>query len=223
MQTETFRINFYHGVSFFSRLIRRRTRSDVSHVSVSTPTGRTFEAVPGKGVVDQQGLDRYHTPGTRISIYRFEVPHTAALDGLIFLREQVGKKYDWGGILGFVFLKDLAKANKWFCSELVQQFSIMVGRPLLERREPHKVDPTDLRMSPHIVFDREYITGTPTNAGCPGPAVCDGEECLWAEEGGTPRMPQDALGGTGIPPRPCGQSAHDCNIFARKLEEEANR
>ena len=205
-RNEVFYINFYHGVSFFSRAIRFRTWSDISHVSITAPTGRTFEAVPRYGVVDHFGLDRYHTPGTRISIYRFEVPHADALDGLIFLREQVGKKYDWGGITGFVFRKDWQNAEKWFCSEYAQAFSIKVGLPFLERVEPHKVDPADLRKSPRIAYDREYVTrsaapklhfpqGHSTAQKLAfGNGCGNGAECACAPEGGTL---QDAPGRVG--------------------------
>jgi uncharacterized protein YycO len=40
-----------------------------------------------------------------------------------FARAQVGKSYDWLGILSFIFRKNYEDTSKWFCSELVAEAS----------------------------------------------------------------------------------------------------
>jgi hypothetical protein len=162
-----FEINFYHGVTIFSRLIRFRTWSEISHVSVTTPQGLTYEAVPMHGVVRHSGLDAFHTPGTQVEVFRFPIhdPGPGRIEaGIQWLNEQVGKGYDYRGIAGFLARKNINNTDKWFCSELVMAFSLVVWKPLLLRRRPDQVDPADLYSSPLLTADRHVtVAEAPQN------------------------------------------------------------
>jgi hypothetical protein len=78
-----------------------------------------------------------------------------------FARAQVGKPYDFGGLYGFLARKNWAKAEKWFCSELVSAAFACSGAPLL-RLEPHKTSPGDLRTSP-LLWQFALLFATPAS------------------------------------------------------------
>lgn len=153
-----FRINFYEGISPVSRMIRFRTWSNISHVSVTTPNGLIYEAIPFKGVVEHMDLAEHHTPGTRIHSYEFRIPEEGVLPGLIWLLNQKGKAYDWRGLFGFLCAKNIGSASRFFCSELVMGFSVEAGRPLLLRVMPYQTTPRDVLMSPWLTYIETIVT-----------------------------------------------------------------
>ena len=157
-------IALYKGRSFASKVVRAFNWSEYSHVScVRDPDGiysplspRTTEIEAWKGgVTRQQGIGRGHTPGTPIDLFHVNMTDVQRGMAWTFLCEQVGKPYDWLGILGFALRADgLARRDKWFCSELVCAACQAAGAPLLERVPPHKVYPGMLAMSPRLRFER---------------------------------------------------------------------
>jgi uncharacterized protein YycO len=79
----------------------------------------------------------------------FEVHTTKKQNKIIedFLVSQIGKKYDWLAIFGFVLhtTKEGRKQYKrWICSELVFAAFQKAGINLLERIDAWKVSPTIL-------------------------------------------------------------------------------
>lgn len=60
---------------------------------------------------------------------------------------QVGKPYDWRGILGFALRRDWQETDAWFCSEFVAWCFERAGYPLLRADRSWRVTPRDLRMS----------------------------------------------------------------------------
>lgn len=79
---------------------------------------------------------------------------TAILD---FALAQVGKGYDYRGIFGFIARKDIARAGRWFCSELVSAAFAQAGASLL-RMEPNKVSPGDLATSRLLMLSGMIVT-----------------------------------------------------------------
>jgi hypothetical protein len=159
-----FMINFYEGISPVSRMIRFRTWSNISHVSISTPNGQIYEAIPFKGVVQHFSLAEYHTPGTRIHSYEFRIPSGGVLPGLMWLLNQKGKAYDWRGLFGFLCAKNIGSATRFFCSELVMGFSVAAGRPLLLRVMPYQTTPRDVLMSPWLTYIGTIVTTAPKSS-----------------------------------------------------------
>jgi hypothetical protein len=93
-----------------------------------------------------------HEPGTKVDLFEFKNPLTP--DEEIQLRAwldlQVGKRYDWMGLLGFLPVFRLFgirnNPNSWFCSEITSAGCIQVNRQL-SRRKPCFMSPDDCVMS----------------------------------------------------------------------------
>ena len=141
-------ICLYHGKSFLSRLIRFRTWSCYSHVSwLDDSTGEVYEAWIG-GVRRAPNINYGHKPGTLISMFDVKLTQAQSKKLLQFFNEQVGRGYDYLGILGFAFRGEFQNQNKWFCSELIAGGFKEIGKPLLERIPNWKVYPGMLAYSP---------------------------------------------------------------------------
>jgi hypothetical protein len=156
---------FYRGTSLVSRVIKGFTWSKYSHVSIVPSDGfhlelnkakymaecRLFEAWhkgEPSGVVRRRGIHDAHKKGTRIDVFGVEATVKIAAV-LAFLESQVGKRYDFRGVLGFVSRRDGAQAqDKWFCSELAFAAVQAGGVDLLRDIEPHRVSPGLLSKSP---------------------------------------------------------------------------
>ncbi len=142
----------YQGISLTSRLIRWYTRFSYSHSAYYDPVKKLVIEAWGGGVQEAKPLD-HHTAGTPIELFSLEVTREqkAVIEG--FLNRQLGKRYDFPGVFGFV-LKNRDRSNKWFCSELVFAAFLMADIPLLKRIEPARVSPGMLGASPLLNFER---------------------------------------------------------------------
>lgn len=58
-------------------------------------------------------------------------------------RSQIGKPYDWAGVLGFGFRRRWQDDDAWFCSELVAWAFAEAGTPLF-REHAWRITPRDL-------------------------------------------------------------------------------
>lgn len=58
-------------------------------------------------------------------------------------RSQIGKPYDWPGVLGFGFRRRWQDDDAWFCSELVAWAFVEAGTPLF-RTEAWRITPQDV-------------------------------------------------------------------------------
>jgi len=148
----------YKGISVFSRLICWFNRSPYSHISVVDTNyaaliynGREIEA--WRGMV-QESRPPYvaHKAGTQVDLFDVDLTAEQCADVLSFLGRQIGKDYDWMGILHFVTRRSeyTVDQDKWFCSELVAAAFAQAGKPLLERIPAYKVYPGMLVTSPHL-------------------------------------------------------------------------
>ena len=162
----------YIGKSFFpSKIIEWFTWGKYSHSAWSfceiedgKLVGDTseYEAWAGKGVVHVPEIGANHTKGTRIDLYQLATPldNADANKGLKFLSDQLGKGYDYKGILGFLLRKkSMHNPNDWFCSELVFAFLQKCGRFVLNEVEPYQVNPQMLPMCPAFVYIGYIIAG----------------------------------------------------------------
>lgn len=59
------------------------------------------------------------------------------------VRSQIGKPYDWSGVLGLGFRRRWQDDDAWFCSELVAWAFAEAGAPLF-RTQPWRITPRDL-------------------------------------------------------------------------------
>lgn len=124
-----------------SRIIRFVTWSRWSHVALVNDDGMAIEAVwPRVRMVPVAEIMRTHSESHIV-----EVEHApdevwrAALS-------QVGKPYDLGAVLGFLFRRDWQDASKWDCAELVAWSFAAGGRALFRETYLPRITPQHLWM-----------------------------------------------------------------------------
>jgi uncharacterized protein YycO len=137
------KILLFRGRGFFSQLIRWQTRSRYSHAAFLLPDGRVLEA--------------WHS-GVRIAALRswrdIEAFDVQAADAhqwaavMTFARAQVGRGYDFRGVLRFLSRRRQPHDEQWFCSELVFAALQHAGVDLLRDTDPAEVSPGMLARSP---------------------------------------------------------------------------
>jgi uncharacterized protein YycO len=139
------KLQFSSSNSVGSRLIRWRDWSDYSHVDLVLPDGKLLGALPDGGV---QIRDPYPTRSKLI--LSIEVSPDKYHSILFRALSQVGKPYDYVGILGFVFNRDWEDDSKWFCSELIAWLFKECGVPILRTDNTDRISTKDLMLSPYL-------------------------------------------------------------------------
>jgi uncharacterized protein YycO len=143
-------ILLHHGTGIINSLIRWQTRSHYAHASVllHDDDNVIVQSLPGKGVHvtrlsphDWRGVDRFHV----VTSKAFEAVASQ------FLLSQVGRKYDYSGVIRFLTREKSVNNQRWFCSELVYAAFSAAGLPLLNCREAYKVSPALLALSPYLI------------------------------------------------------------------------
>jgi len=150
------RIALYHGTSFVDKAILFVCRGGYSHAAIVLNNNSIIEAYPFKGVRKRKNISDQMD---KCIADVFEVPTTPEQDTIIkdFLVSQLGKKYDWPAIWGFVLhtTKEGRKQySKWICSELVFAAFRKAGVPLLERIEAWKVSTTILSYNTTMIYEK---------------------------------------------------------------------
>ena len=127
--------------------IRTWMRSRFSHCAVLDPmTNTVIEAVYG-GVRERPLLDLIQEASCWESV---EISMRNPTQFLAVLRGQIGKPYDWKGVLGFWFRRNWRDDKAFFCSELIAWGLEVCGQPAF-RREAYRISPEQLYLP---VFDR---------------------------------------------------------------------
>ena len=197
-------IGAYHGKSLLSWKIKSETNSPISHVSILQLPDECWNPVQGtrvnvlyhaletcpvyeawaslrrgqpSGVLRRTGIDEGHTPGTRIELFRIEVPgHIPEAQIIADLQHLVdaGTKYDWLGLLRYKLRINRDNPERMFCSELLHHVLGNRGISLILRRKPRQTAPGDIYISPLLRLLWEVVTvdraGWPENAQQPSPA-----------------------------------------------------
>jgi hypothetical protein len=102
-------------------------RGGYSHVELVFSDGRFFSSSGEDGGVRFRGVvpDASHWT-------MFELPVTAVEEAVLraWCATEIGKKYDWTGVIGFVFPTHCGQ-GRWFCSEIcltaLQQIGLFPG------------------------------------------------------------------------------------------------
>jgi uncharacterized protein YycO len=140
-----------------SKLIRLRTLSQWSHCGIIV--GRKDNSVKclssdfHRGV----GMDNLRDWGKKVQVLRLCNATEEQINAMIdFCIRQVGVPYDYLGILDFLFMQNLQRDNRWFCSELVYSAMCHAGIDILKGRK-HRwlVSPGDLYENPELSFVTE--------------------------------------------------------------------
>lgn len=108
-----------------SLLLRFATWSSWSHVGIVTPDQTVIEAAAFHGVVERP-LDEFIAGVSRYSVRIIDVPDEAA--AIEWARSQVGKGYDWAGVIGLGLRREWDQPQAWFCSELLEAAAAAGGR-----------------------------------------------------------------------------------------------
>lgn len=123
-----------------SQAIRWFTWSSHSHVDFVLSDGRLLGATTdGVTIRDDGRWSRMARVGVDVPASVIDVAMT-----------QIGKPYDWTGILGFPFRSNWQDPGRWFCSELVAWAFDQAGFPLLRAEHLSRITPRDLWMSPKL-------------------------------------------------------------------------
>jgi len=156
-------IGLYRGKSFLSRVIQWRTWSPYAHAAWITPAREVIEAWHVGGVRHNLTPDQDHTPGTPIDIFAVDLTEGEREGLMEFLLAQVGKRYDYRGVLKFISRRDGRRGSqeRWFCSELIFAACLEIRRPLLSRIPSRKVHPGLLAYSPLLKSMGTYTTTQP--------------------------------------------------------------
>jgi uncharacterized protein YycO len=135
---------FEPGEGIEGALVRWQSWSWAAHVGIALPRGMMLDALPGQGVA-------LHARGRGVHrLYRVTLSDAGTEAACAWLARQLGKPYDWGGIVSFVTHRHWRSEKKWFCSELVASFAEKAGRPLIEAPDARRVTPADLLFSTRL-------------------------------------------------------------------------
>lgn len=112
---------------FIGWCIKRKTKGDYFHVGVFADGVRiedncapVYEAqAPAKKVV-LVPINRYNN-NILVDVYGIEVPDIAHKKIFDYLRKMVGSRYDFRGVLSFIFGFIKQRNSQFYCSELVNK------------------------------------------------------------------------------------------------------
>lgn len=176
-------ILLYKGKSIISRIIRWRTWSQYSHAAIIPSDGyelplslgsmsqylsscvmcESWQKVQGTllgGVVRRSGISIDHKKGTHVDLFSTNDTFIDVNKVREYLISQLGKPYDFHGVLGFITRRDSAhNPNRMFCSELVSTACRQGGLQLLKRIAPHRIPPGHFALSPELTYIGSAVTG----------------------------------------------------------------
>lgn len=138
-------ILLFQGRGIISRLIRWQTRGKYSHAAIRVSENECVESWAGPGVRLKKISD-----WTGIDVFDVPIPYRWKVLAVSFAAQQIGKKYDYLGVLRFVSRRKRNSLHRWFCSELVFEAFKHAGCWLFARTEGWEVSPSELARSPVI-------------------------------------------------------------------------
>lgn len=139
----------FKGRGVMSKLIAWQTRGEYSHAALfDEDNGVLYESWQTDGV--HKKLDwKLAQDDATVDFFTFE--QTPGQAGAIryFLESQLGKKYDWLGVVRFVSRTQLRPdaKDKWFCSELVTAALAYAGITVFKNTVACEVSPDLLKRS----------------------------------------------------------------------------
>lgn len=135
----TVRVVFTRKRQPFSALLRAFLWSRWSHVAIID--GDEVIDATGENGVSVRSLSQLLGDASEHEIV--DIPAADPRAVIAAARAQVGKPYDWLGVLGIGFRRRWQNDTSWFCSELVAHAFAAGGSPLV-RVEAWRITPRDL-------------------------------------------------------------------------------
>ena len=149
----------YKGKSFTSKVIKRVTKGEYSHTAIILEDGRIIEAWQGCNKVRViSDLSEGHSPGTPVDIYNVSMNSAQKKRFTEFVEAQIGKKYDYKGLVGFYFNSGVQNEDKWFCSELFAAACIYAEAYILHNLLPYQTSPHLASVSPKTHYIKSTVT-----------------------------------------------------------------
>lgn len=106
--------------------------------------GVVYDSTLLQGGVKARPADQFFAHYTSFEFRDLEVSDENAQIARNWLAAQVGKRYDWTALVGFLFHRDWQEPDSWFCSELTETFRATFSQPRLRlglwRVTPHHQD-----------------------------------------------------------------------------------
>lgn len=130
-----------------SVLIRAWMHSRFSHCGLVDPMTNTVIEAVGHGVRERD-LEEMVAEASHHEFVQIPCRDSAVI--LAAARAQIGKPYDWRGILGFWLRRDWQSDKAFICSELIAWAFASTGQPLF-RQDAHRISPDHLYLP---MFDR---------------------------------------------------------------------
>ena len=142
-----------HG-GLFARGIQLRTGGPHSHVEFYLTTDYVVEE--GAGTVRHRCFSSYegddgvrwkyiHIHDGRWDLIEFEVDLEIVKEVVAWANSQIGKPYDWAGIMGFVNpWRKGGDPGRWFCSEICAALAVKLGVVQSIEKRLDRVGPRDL-------------------------------------------------------------------------------
>ena len=137
MNTVTLVFSRKHHIG--SLLLRAFLWSEWSHVAIVDGED-VIEAAAGAGV-RRRPLAEMLAESSEFVIVILQAPNAQAV--VAAAASQIGKPYDWMGVLGIGFRRRWQQNDSWFCSELVAWAFHTAGCPLF-RIDAWRITPRDL-------------------------------------------------------------------------------
>lgn len=132
----------FRGRGLISTLIRWQTRGYYSHAAIRVSENECIEAWQGAGVRMKRITD-----WAGIDIFDVDATPRQKIIAANYAAQQIGKGYDYLGVLRFVSRRQRNNPERFFCSELVAAAFEHAGSFLL-RAEPWRISPSGLATSP---------------------------------------------------------------------------
>lgn len=130
-----------------SAIIRTFTWSDYSHVDLVFEDDTIIAAVPFNGVM-KDTLENRLKEASHYALY--DIPNIDEAKAREIAESQIGKAYDWRGVIGVGFHRDWQRKDFWFCSEFATWVTIQAGNPILSADYFRRIVPGHVPFSPIV-------------------------------------------------------------------------
>lgn len=132
------KIAFLKGTNIFDWAIRLYSGGPFSHCEIVFSDGTWFSSRPS-----QNGVVYSHRGDDGQWVY-IDIPASPEAEEKLrkWADGEIGCKYDWWGILWFLFRRVRPHPDKWFCSEICTAALQQLG--YLNNIESYRVTPTEL-------------------------------------------------------------------------------
>jgi len=151
-------IGQYHGMSFMSKLIKWRTWSKISHSAILSQDEKFVYEAWRKGLTKTAWENSHHKKNTRVDLYKVYCTPEEAKKAYEYYESQMGRKYDFKAIIGFILRVKWGKISDLICSELVYKGTLHFKDQLLDRIDPFKVSPGHIDISPRLTPYKTVLT-----------------------------------------------------------------